>query len=133
MPYTHGFMCGGQLTSTWTSLAPACLRLVTRDLQVVPRTMESSTMTTRLPRTRSAMRLSFTRTLKSRMSLGGLEEAASDVVIADEGHFVRDAGLEGIAEGGVVAAVGDGHHDVGFDRDIRGPVGGPFRRGRGRR
>ena len=71
MPYTQGWMCGGQLTSTCTSLAPASLSEVTRALLVVPRTMESSTITTLLPRTRSAMRLSFTRTLKSRMNCDG--------------------------------------------------------------
>ena len=64
-------MCGGQLTSTWTSLAPASFRLLTRALQVVPRTMESSTTMTRLPLTSSVIKLSFTRTSKSRISCEG--------------------------------------------------------------
>jgi len=51
-----------------TSFAPASRKLLTRAREVVPRTMESSTTTTRFPATISLIRFSFTRTSKSRMS-----------------------------------------------------------------
>ena len=58
---------GGQLTRMWISLAPSSLSCLTRVRMVVPRTMESSTMTTRLPLIMALTGLSFTRTEKSRM------------------------------------------------------------------
>ena len=66
-----GEACGGQLTRMCTSLAPASRRFTTRARAVVPRTIESSTTTTRFPATASLIRFSFTRTLKSRMSCVG--------------------------------------------------------------
>lgn len=47
--------------------------------------------------------------------LRGLEEAAPHVVIADEGHLVRDAGLHRVAQRGGVTAVGHGDDEVGLD------------------
>ncbi len=111
-------MCGGQLTSTCTSLAPASLRLFTRALQVVPRTIESSTTITRLPFTSSSIRLSFTRTSKSRMSCEGWRKLRPDIVVADEGHLEGDARFQRVAQRGAVAAVGHGHHHVGLDREF---------------
>ena len=61
-----GEAVGGQLTSMLTSLAPASRRLI-RERVVVPRMMESSTITTRLPLRRSRTGLSLIRTEKSRM------------------------------------------------------------------
>src|SRR2546422_635890 len=104
-------MWGGQLTRTWTSFAPASLRLFTRALQVVPRTIESSTTTTRLPFTSAPMR--FKRVVVVDDSIvRRLEKAASDVVIAHERHLVRNARLHRITERGGVAAVGHGNHHV---------------------
>ena len=47
-------------------------------------------------------------------ALGRLDEGAADVVIADDPHFKGDAGGRGIAQGGVGAGVGEGHHQVGL-------------------
>jgi hypothetical protein len=46
----------------WTSVAPASRSIWTICLDVVPRTMESSTITMRLPRTTSGSGLSLSRT-----------------------------------------------------------------------
>ena len=46
-------------------------------------------------------------------ALGGLDEGAADVVIADHPHFKGDAGGRGVAQGGVDAGVGKGHDQVG--------------------
>ena len=58
---------GGQLTTMCTSAAPARRSERTRLRPVVPRTMESSTMITRLPVSSERTGLSLTRTEKSRM------------------------------------------------------------------
>ncbi len=64
-------MVGGEETRTWTSFAPASrsMRTILRD--VVPRTMESSTSTTRLPSTTSRTGLSLTFTPKWRIDCLG--------------------------------------------------------------
>ncbi len=49
-----------------TSLAPASRSIFTMRMEVVPRTIESSTSTILLPRTASAMALSLMRTAFSR-------------------------------------------------------------------
>ena len=56
---------------TWTSVAPASLSMRTICLDVVPRTMESSTITTRRPATLSESAFSFMRTPISRISCVG--------------------------------------------------------------
>lgn len=61
----------GLALRTWTSVAPASLSRRTICADVVPRTMESSTMTKRLPRTTSASALSLRRTPISRNSCVG--------------------------------------------------------------
>ena len=62
---------GGEETRTWTSRAPASrsIRTILRD--VVPRTIESSTRTTRLPSTTSRTGFSFTFTPKLRIDCLG--------------------------------------------------------------
>jgi hypothetical protein len=54
--------------------------------------------------------------------LRGLQEAAAHVVVADEGHLERNAGLEGIAEGGAVAAVRHRDDDVGLNGKFAGEM-----------
>ena len=58
--------------------------------------------------------------------LGGLEEAAADVMVADEGHFVGDAGFFGVAHGGADAGVGHGNDDVGLDVVLAGELAAHF-------
>ena len=72
--------------------------------QVVPRTMESSTSTTRLPFTVAATGFSLMRTMFSRSRLRGLDERAADVFVLDKADAVGDAALPGIAQRRVQAA-----------------------------
>ena len=89
------------------------MRTILRD--VVPRTRESSTITTRFPSItlRTGASLSFTP--KWRIA-ARLDERATDVVRADQPHLVRDAALLGKTERAGTAAVGHRDHDVGFAR-----------------
>jgi hypothetical protein len=56
----------------WTSFAPACRRNLTSEVEVVPRTRESSTTTIRFPATTSRTGLYFIRAPKSRSAWDGL-------------------------------------------------------------
>ena len=79
---------GGLEIRICTSRAPAWRTISTILVEVVPRTMESSTSTTRLPAslTRLALCLSLTPVADL---VGRLDEGAADIVVAD------DAELEG--------------------------------------
>ena len=58
----------------WTSLAPASRSILVSCFCVVPRTIESSTTTRRLPATFSRSGLSFMRTARARRSwLGAMK------------------------------------------------------------
>ncbi len=65
IPKWHGYMTGGELILICTSLAPAILSISTIFLLVVPRTIESSIITTRLPFRILLSALSFIRTPSS--------------------------------------------------------------------
>ena len=65
-------MKGGADTRMWTSVAPASRSRAMIWLQVVPRTMESSTMTTRLPSTSLRRADSLMRTACSRLCWSGV-------------------------------------------------------------
>lgn len=71
----------GADTRMWTSLAPASRSSSTIWRQVVPRTMESSIMTTRLSSTVARRGLSLTRTACSRLSWG--------VMVVCGCHYIR--------------------------------------------
>ena len=90
-------MCGGQLTATWTSLAPASLSVLTRERHVVPRTMESSTIDDAFVLHQRLDEVQLHAHVEIADELRGLEKAAPDVVVADEGHFVGNAGFLGVA------------------------------------
>ena len=60
---------GGEATRKWTSVAPARNSSPTSLRLVVPRTIESSTATTRRPRRICSTGLNFTRTESTRWSL----------------------------------------------------------------
>src|SRR6478609_2137624 len=49
-----------------------------------------------------------------------LQETATDIVIANESHFERNAGFERVAERGAVAAIGDRNDDIGFNWEFPG-------------
>ena len=67
-----GFQQGGELIRKWTSLAPASRSMLTIRSQVVPRTMESSSITIRFPFTAVTSGLSLIRTLLRRSCWVGL-------------------------------------------------------------
>ncbi|MNN18657.1 hypothetical protein D3C81_1318730 [compost metagenome] len=62
MPYTFGYFTGGAAEAKITLLAPASRAICTISNEVVPRTMESSTISTFLPLNSTPMALSFWRT-----------------------------------------------------------------------
>ena len=70
-PMKHGKRMGGLEMRRWTSLAPArrSASMIRRD--VVPRTMVSSTATTRLPRSERGSGFSFSTTPASRSDWSG--------------------------------------------------------------
>ena len=107
-----------------TSRAPAARSMVTILRLVVPRTIESSTTTTRLPSSTSRCALSFTFTPKWRIGVLRLDERAADVVIADQPEVERQPGLLGVAERGRHAGVGHRDDEVGRRPAARAPAGG---------
>ena len=64
-------MVGGELMRMWTSRAPAWRIMLMSFRLVVPRTIESSTTTTRFPSSTSRSAFSFTLTPKLRIELDG--------------------------------------------------------------
>ena len=101
-----------------TSRAPALRTIRTILRLVVPRTIESSTSTTRLPSRMLRTGFSFTLHAEVADRLLRLDERAADVVIADQAHPHRDARRLGEADGGADAGVGNRHDDVGLDRRL---------------
>lgn len=78
------------------------------------RTIESSIMITRLPRTVEAIGLSLILTLSSR-DADGRNERAPDIFILDKSHSVRDARSLGIPDCRVYSGIGNADHDIGID------------------
>ena len=70
-PKWQAWVIGGHVIRRWTSVAPASRTSLTSGPAVVPRTSESSIMTTRLPARFSARALNFSATPRSRMSWVG--------------------------------------------------------------
>ena len=97
---------------TWTSLAPASRTRRTIFRLVVPRTMLSSTSTTRLPSRSPAHGIEFQFHAEVADGLHGLNECAADVVVADQAHAKRHAGFERISDGRGHAGIRNGHDDV---------------------
>ena len=86
---------------------------------VLPRTIESSTTTTRWPAT-SASGLNFSLIPCCAQRLVGLDERAADVAVLDQPLAERDPGRAREADRGRRARVGDRQHEVGLDRRLRG-------------
>ena len=70
-PKWQGCMIGGQVMRTCTSVAPASRISLTSGPAVVPRTSESSIITTRLPARFSDRALNLSATPRSRISCVG--------------------------------------------------------------
>ena len=82
----------------WTSAAPASRIMRTILREVVPRTIESSISTTRLPAMISRTGLSFTLTPKLRIDCLRLDEGAADVVVARHAELERQPRLAAVAD-----------------------------------
>ena len=78
----------------------------------MPRTIESSTITTLLPSSTSRTALYLTFTFASRVGLRRLDECAADVVIANERELVGQPALLGESERGGVRRVGHAEHEL---------------------
>ena len=78
---------------TCTSAAPASRSIRTRARWVLPRTIESSTTTSRLPAITSRRGFSFSRMPELADRLGRLDEGAADVGVLDQALAEGDAGL----------------------------------------
>ena len=107
---------GGELIRRWTSLAPASRIILTILRLVVPRTIESSMTTTRLPSRRLCTGCSLRRTPKVANRLGRLDEGAADVVASDQPELEGEPGGFGVPERCGDAAIRHRNDDVGFDR-----------------
>ncbi len=86
------------------------------DLPVVlPRTIESSTTTSRLPAITSGSGLNFRRSPCLRSSWPGWMKVRGDVAVLDEAVVLGQAGGSRQTPGRGVAGVGDRDHQVGLD------------------
>ena len=85
---------------------------------VVPRTMESSISTTRLPSSKLRTGLSFNLHSEIAHRLPRLDERAAHVVVANQSEAEGNAALGRVAHGGGHPGIGDRNHDVGFRRRL---------------
>ena len=98
-----------------TSAAPASRSICTIWRVVLPRTIESSTTTRRLPAMTSGQRVELQAQAVLAQLLAGLDEGARDVAVLDEAVVLgQPGGARQPARGGV-AGVGHGDHEVGLD------------------
>ena len=90
-PKWQACVIGGHVMRTWTSVAPASRTSFTSGPAVVPRTSESSIITTRLPArfSREGVELQGDATVAD--VLGRLDERAPDVAVLDQPVVERDA------------------------------------------
>ena len=72
IPYTFAKRTGGDADAKYTFVAPASRAILIISRLVVPRTIESSTKSTFLPRNSCAMALSFWRTDLRRVACPGM-------------------------------------------------------------
>jgi hypothetical protein len=117
---------GGELTRMWISFAPARFNMRISFRLVVPRTMESSTRTTRLPLSASTTAAYFMRAPKSRMDCLGSIKVRPFIVASDEAHLKRQFGLLGVAHGGHRRGIRHGHNDIGLGRGFPGQLAAQF-------
>ena len=115
-----------------TSRAPAPRIISTILRDVVPRTIESSTTTTRLPFSTSRTGRQLQLHAEVADLLRRLDEGAPHVVRAHQPLVVGDAALARVADGGGDARVGHRDDDVGRRPRARRPAGAPSARARGR-
>ena len=102
---------------TCTSAAPASNSIATSWRVVLPRTIESSTTTSRLP-VDLGERVELHPDALLAQPLVRLDERAADVAVLDQALAVRDPGRAREADRGRRARVGDRHHEVGLGRRL---------------
>ena len=113
---------------TCTSVAPASCSIETSCRIVFPRTMESSTITTRLPAT-SVERVVLDADALLAHALLRLDEGAADVAVLDQTLVEGNAARAREADRRRRARVGDRHHQVGLDGSLAGePLAHPHPR-----
>jgi hypothetical protein len=103
-----------------TSFAPAFFNITTNFFMVEPRTIESSTTTTRLPLSTAVHRVEFQPHRAVAQRLTGLDERTPDVVVPNQPKLEANARLLGETETGSIARVRHGNDDVGVDRVVPG-------------
>ena len=87
---------------------------------VLPRTIESSTTTSRLPLHDLGQRVELHAQAVVAQLLSGLDERARHVAVLDQAVVLRDPGSAGEALCGGVAGVGHRDHEVRLDRRLAG-------------
>src|SRR6516165_7416288 len=103
---------GGEAMRKCTSLAPASRIICTIFTEVVPRTMESSMSTIRLPLTTARLALCLRRTPSWRICwLGSMK--VPDIVVADDAELIGNVRLLGIADRRRDAGIGNRDYHVG--------------------
>ena len=106
-----------------TSLAPASRIICTILREVVPRTMESSTSTMRLPCDHGAVGGMLQPHALVADRLRRLDEGAADIVVADDAELVGNAGLLREADRRRHAGIRHRHDDVGVGRRLARELG----------
>ncbi len=100
----------------WIEVAPAARTMLTILVEVVPRTMESSTSTTRRPSIIRRLALCLSLTPMWRIESLGWNEGAADIVVADDAEFEGNSRALRKADCGGHAGIGHRHDDIGIDR-----------------
>ncbi len=101
-----------------TSFAPALRIMRTIFRLVVPRTIESSISTTRLPSSRLRTGIQLQLHSEVAHALPRLDERPSHIVITDQPEAKRNAALGRVTHGRGHAGVRHRNHDVGIDRSF---------------
>ena len=102
--------------------APASRTICTIFGEVVPRTIESSTSTTRLPSSSARLALCFSLHAHVADRVGRLDEGAADIVVADDAEIEGEARRLREADRRRRAGIGHRHDDVGLGRRFRAPA-----------
>lgn len=95
--------------------APASFNSWTIRRDVVPRTIESSTMTTRLPPDDAADRTQLHAHAAFTLFLGRLNEGPADIPVFDQTDFIRKTAGFAVADRGREAGIRHTDDDIRFD------------------
>src|SRR5262249_39650541 len=106
-----------------TSLAPASRIICTILVDVVPRTIESSTSTKPLPSTTARLALCLRATRSWRTCwVGAVQGGGSHRVIGDDAELVGDARLFGVADSGGHAGIGNRNDHISVGARLAGEL-----------